>query len=41
LLDNDQVWLLQPDGRYLQAQHKDSNETIQAQTKLLNELQGN
>ncbi|GAB6140156.1 polyphosphate kinase 1 [Methylosoma difficile] len=40
LQDNNQVWLLQPDGSYQRAKLKEGGETIQAQTMLLRELQG-
>ncbi|MDO9105183.1 MAG: polyphosphate kinase 1 [Methylovulum sp.] len=39
LKDNTQVWLLQTDGSYQRAPHKGDEETVQAQTLLLNEVQ--
>ena len=40
LKDNTQAWLLQPDGCYLQLLHVTNEEPIQAQSVILNELQG-
>ncbi len=39
LRDNNQVWLLQPDGSYQRAQQQKGEEAIEAQSKLLSELQ--
>jgi polyphosphate kinase len=40
LSDNSQAWLLQADGSYAQIKHKKNQKPIQAQTVLLQELQG-
>jgi len=39
LKDNTEVWLLQSDGSYQRVPHTENEETIQAQTLLMNELQ--
>jgi polyphosphate kinase len=40
LSDNSHAWLLQADGHYRRAERTDAQEPVQAQTQLLNELQG-
>ena len=40
LKDNTQAWLLQADGSYLQLLNTTDEEQIQAQSVILNELQG-